>query len=133
MSGSTSWDAPYFLSVEKAAKMRVRAASMTQVALTQAARFSPEEYATLLELPDTYRELAKRGGTWLSGPDFIKLKEATAAMNTLQEGVRSRGVRLTATEAAKLRMTADGVQRILETPAMLGGLSMSDEDKVRFF
>jgi hypothetical protein len=106
---------------------------MTQVALTQAARFSPEEYATLLELPDTYRELAKRGGTWLSGPDFIKLKEATAAMNTLQEGVRSRGVRLTATEAAKLRMTADGVQRILETPAMLGGLSMSDEDKVRFF
>ena len=42
--------------------MRVRAASMTQVALTQAARFSPDEYATLLELPDTYRELAKQGG-----------------------------------------------------------------------
>ena len=41
--------------------MRVRAASMTQVALTQAARFSPDEYATLLELPDTYRELAKKG------------------------------------------------------------------------
>ena len=44
--------------------MRVRAASMTQVALTQAARFSPDEYATLLELPDTYRELAKKGRSY---------------------------------------------------------------------
>ena len=52
------------LSAEKAAKMRVRAASMTQVALTQAARFSPDEYATLLELPDTYRELAKKGRSY---------------------------------------------------------------------
>ena len=86
LSGTTSWEAPYFLSMEKAAKMRVRAASMTQVALTQAARFSPEEYATLLELPETYRDLAKKGGTWLTGGDFIKLKEATAAMNAFQEG-----------------------------------------------
>ena len=44
-------------------------------------------------------------------------------------GVRNRGVRLTATEAAKLRMTADGVQRILDTPTMMGGLAMSDDDK----
>ena len=129
LSGTTSWEAPYFLSVEKAAKMRVRAASMTQVALTQAARFSPEEYATLLELPDTYRELARKGGSWLGGSDFVKLREATAAMNAFQEGVRNRGVRLTATEAAKLRMTADGVQRILDTPTMMGGLAMSDADK----
>ena len=44
-------------------------------------------------------------------------------------GVRNRGVRLTATEAAKLRMTADGVQRILDTPTITGGLTMSNEDK----
>ena len=128
LTGTTSWDAPYFLSHDQAAKMRVRAASMTQVALTQAARFSPEEYAVLLELPDTYRDLARHGGTWLSEKDYHKLKEATAAINAFQEGVRSRGVRLTATEAAKLRMTADGVQRILDSPAILGGLAMTDED-----
>ena len=28
-------------------------------------------------------------------------------------------------------MTADGVQRILDTPTMMGGLAMSDDDKAK--